>query len=1307
MNNILKRTHSLLLFFLVLLTSLLTLSSCNTEKSTTDSEDVDSNFISIDDEINNIMVENEEAVLNALDEISESLGIEDVTKELKIASVNEVEGEKFYRVQQYYNNIPVYGNSVVLGVDENGNALGLTSNTSVVQDVDTAPSISLSEAQKSLEEFLEGQKPKDMAFYSPNELVIYTLDDGENILVYNIVASFSIDNGEQRNFECFVDAHTGEVIKLLSLDLYEVVDAEGKDSTGNNRDFIVNQKSSSEYILQDETRNINIYNVGNNPLTYKFYDSNNNPAKTYESIEYVEYLSDGKKVQIVSNSANQWDDSSAITLMANLKDTYDFYDKILSRKGTNGKKNIINGFYNDSMPSMGSYNAYCWGTALYWQNEVLLSFGTDNEISVDTVGHEYTHGVERSISGMEYEGESGAIMEAYSDIFGELVEDYSIDGIMDGDCDWIHGRRNMVDPSKNKYPSKYNGKYFRSIENKLDRHGNSKNDYGGVHTNNTVLSHAAYLMFNGIDGNENMKLNTEMLSKIWYRSLLLLHSDSTFEQCANSVYKSAQSMKGITDEQLSCIVKAFKAVDIDVVTDSCVTTGKGSLLHIKDVNFKYYDNYHLRIVDLKDLRNPQTIVETDINNASGYTLDLEEGNYRVIVSDNDENGSDKEYYRTIRIINDGGIGRFNVPVTIYTDFGGIFAEDFAILSESVITLGELSVIEPEIIPADATNYSIKWLSSDETVATVSLHGEAGIITTLAKGATTITAELTSGGKTITKTTNLRVASQGRDTILVLDISGSMNGTPMTEMKEAAIDFCRELLVDEYNNRVGLIFYDDEIYSTDLTNDLDGLIARIESVDDGGRTNMEEAIATAKVMLDSQGAQDSIKNIVVMADGLPNEGKTSDSGSMQTGFTSYETSVSYANAVIDTAKEAMKNYNMYSLGFFHDLSGDSLTFATELMTQLTNQEDGYHQVEDAENLQFAFGDISEEISDGSKVIINIACPVDVTITYNGETISSAKESFNASTSFGHLQLLGSAQDIKVLSLQPGIEYDVQLTGTDVGKMNYSVNYLDENENVTDSREFVAVPITSTTIISSNTNNTIENMDLNIDENGDGEIDIIWSAKKNESGEITYDTTTEPIEEVVEEETIKEPDEPVQEETGLEAWHVALIVIAVLSVCGLIVVLIVVLGKDKKESDASDEIPVAKDVDNEKEKHISDMEGQDERRTEDKEAISQAAVIVLSGLLAGAEIPLRNQEVIYIGKDPQRANIVFSGDFPNVSRLHCSVSYEEKFNKYFVTDCSKNGTFYAKTKERFLPGKRTSVHAGTILLLGNDKAVIQVK
>lgn len=631
------------------------------------------------------------------------------------------------------------------------------------------------------------------------------------------------------------------------------------------------------------------------------------------------------------------------------------------------------------------------------------------------------------------------------------------------------------------------------------------------------------------------------------------------------------------------------------------------------------------------------------------------------------------------------------------DYVPTYVQDFSILSEPVITVGELNVFELQLNPANADQYSVVWTSSNEDVATITSAGDSAVIHAKSKGETTITATLTSGEKTITKTTNLRVASKGRDTVLVLDISGSMWGTPMQEMKEAAIDFCKELLGDEYNNRVGIVFYDDEITTIPLTDDLDGLISYIERVNDGGLTNMEAGIATAKEMLDQQRKSDSIKNIVIMADGLPNDGKTSHSGSMTTTVLATDETFSYANAVIDTAQEAAKKYNLYSLGFFHGLWGDSLQFAADLMTMLTNQEDGYHQVEEAENLQFAFGDISEEISDGSKIVINIACPVDVTIKHNGEILSSAASNYNDKTSFGTLQLLGSNQDIKVLTLEPDVVYNVELTGTGEGHMNYSVNYLDENEEMIDSREFIAVPITSRTRITSNTSTETENMDLNIDKDGDGEIDTIWSAAKYKIGEITYEREPEPIEE---EEDVEVPETqpdptPQYPSNDVETWEIVLIAIGVFAFAGIIVEIVLICLPKSEQRDEDLE-----------ERYIEKKVKENEQQTEENELAFAPSVSILNGPLAGAEIPVKDKEIIYVGKDSKIANIVFSGDYPLISRLHCSVMYDSKYRKYFVTDSSTNGTYYLNGV-KLEKGKRTVVEPGTVLVLANDKAKIMLR
>lgn len=609
-------------------------------------------------------------------------------------------------------------------------------------------------------------------------------------------------------------------------------------------------------------------------------------------------------------------------------------------------------------------------------------------------------------------------------------------------------------------------------------------------------------------------------------------------------------------------------------------------------------------------------------------------------------------------------------------------KDFYIPDSMTLTLGEIDVIEPEIEPVGASDYSIKWTSSDESVATVTPTGDECIVTSKGKGTATITGELVSNGKTITKSTNVRVASQGRDTILVLDVSGSMSGTPIDEMKKSAINFCNELLTDEYNNRVGLVLYDDSIDTVDLTNDLNSLINYIENISSGGTTNMQGALAAAGNMLDSQGKDDNIKNVVVMADGLPNEGETSDTGKMSqlTQYSSYPSDVAYANGVINTAENIMSNYNMYSLGFFHDLSGVEKDFAVDLMKFLTNMPDGYHQVDTAENLQFAFGDIQETISDGSKVVINIACPVDVSVTYNGETLSSAQSTYSDSASFGTLQLLGKNKDIKVLSLDPSVVYDVQLSGTGSGTMNYSVNYLDDSNAIIDYRTFESIPITPTTKIDSNTNNSAGEISLNIDENGDGTVDKVYSAAVNSVAELTYGAETQEPEVV----------EKVEPEKSDDTWVTVMIaVVVIIALVGIILTVILVSSNNKKKNQSYN-IPVIEPKN--KTKNVN------------------GKITVISGSMSGKEFNLDTGKGYIIGKDSSKAQIVLAYDYGKVSREHCVISYDDQTQLYSVIDMSSNGTYYidnktaplnsSVSKHRLNKNVGVELQSGCVLILGDE-------
>lgn len=112
----------------------------------------------------------------------------------------------------------------------------------------------------------------------------------------------------------------------------------------------------------------------------------------------------------------------------------------------------------------------------------------------DVVGHELTHGVTERTSGLIYSGESGALNEAWSDIFGAAVDRQ--DGATGNDI-WYIGEdiytpgtpndalRNMADPAqfgdRDYYPDRYTG----------------TSDNGGVHTNSGIANLAFYLLSEG------------------------------------------------------------------------------------------------------------------------------------------------------------------------------------------------------------------------------------------------------------------------------------------------------------------------------------------------------------------------------------------------------------------------------------------------------------------------------------------------------------------------------------------------------------------------------------------------------------------------------------------------------------------------------------------------------------------------------------------------------------------------------------------------------------------------------------------
>lgn len=323
----------------------------------------------------------------------------------------------------------------------------------------------------------------------------------------------------------------------------------------------------------------------------------------------------------------------------------------------------------------------------------------------------------------------------------------------------------------------------------------------------------------------------------------------------------------------------------------------------------------------------------------------------------------------------------------------------------------------------------------------------------------------------------------REVVLLLDSSGSMSGTPINETKEAATKFVNSVL--EQQATVSIVTYSGSAsIKNEFTRRHKALQNSIDNIHANGTTNIDDALSTAHNLLKDGNAEKKI--ILLMSDGLPNEGRVDNE------------LIALANSI------RSDGIYIYTLGFFNDLSDAEKSDAQSLMEAIADP-GSHYEVENADELEFFFEDIALEINGERRIYIRIACPVDVEIKCDGETLSKK----NPRTSFGTLTYentlsadgteLKESSRVKVLRLKEGADYDVKIEGTGAGTMDYKIGFMDENGEYNDFRTFKDVKITKKTVIDTKASYTKTTI-LNVDQDGDGEYDLYYKAAENSRGDI---------------------------------------------------------------------------------------------------------------------------------------------------------------------------------------------------------------
>ena len=108
--------------------------------------------------------------------------------------------------------------------------------------------------------------------------------------------------------------------------------------------------------------------------------------------------------------------------------------------------------------------------------------------SLDVIGHELTHGVTQYEANLVYSGQSGALNESISDVFGSLVRQYKLNQTAK-QADWLIGPDCVGDklkPALRSMKAPGTANQYDDQPADMDHYVRTTEDHGGVHTNSGI-----------------------------------------------------------------------------------------------------------------------------------------------------------------------------------------------------------------------------------------------------------------------------------------------------------------------------------------------------------------------------------------------------------------------------------------------------------------------------------------------------------------------------------------------------------------------------------------------------------------------------------------------------------------------------------------------------------------------------------------------------------------------------------------------------------------------------------------------------
>jgi Zn-dependent metalloprotease len=251
-------------------------------------------------------------------------------------------------------------------------------------------------------------------------------------------------------------------------------------------------------------------------------------------------------------------------------DTYDFYDKLFRRNSLDDNgMTLISSVHVAEVDDTGQYVPM---NNAFWDGRQMAYGDGDGRVfrkftgSLDIIGHELTHGVQSFASNLTYYGQSGALNEHFSDVFGILVRQWKHKETA-LKASWVIGAEVLV-PAPTRRGIRDMEKPGTAFVNDPDLGTDPQpahlsnlytgpRDRGGVHINSGIPNRAFVLTAKALKGHA-----WDVAGRIWYDTLLQLTASSQFVDCARMTVQVAGGQYGAAAKK--AVKAAWKKVGITV-----------------------------------------------------------------------------------------------------------------------------------------------------------------------------------------------------------------------------------------------------------------------------------------------------------------------------------------------------------------------------------------------------------------------------------------------------------------------------------------------------------------------------------------------------------------------------------------------------------------------------------------------------------------------------------------------------------------------------------------------------------------------